>query len=242
MVSASTLCKNLLNVKEIIVEDVHIWTDIANVRHLSIQVRPLKKDQHRCPICGQKCPGYDRNTVTRSWRAMDFGGVIVEIISKSPRIHCPEHGVLVASVPWAFHNSGFTEEFEYSTAWLATQLNKSAVAAYMRISWDTVGNIISRVRNAIEPDISSRLDGLEEIGIDETSYRKGHKYITVVVNHATHTVVWAHEGHGKSILTMFMKTLSKEQRESIQVVTGDGARWITDCVRQYLPNCIRCID
>ena len=53
---------------------------------------------------------------------MDFGGVLVEIESACPRICCPQHGVVVASVPWAFHNSGFTKDFEYSTAWLATQL------------------------------------------------------------------------------------------------------------------------
>ena len=52
----------------------------------------------------------------------------------------------------------------------------------------------------IEPERSRRLDHLVNIGIDETSYRKGHKYITVVVNHDTNTVVWAAQGHGKKVL------------------------------------------
>lgn len=39
-----------------------------------------------------------------------------------------------------------------------------------------------------------------------------------------------------------MEELTKEQRESIRVVTGDGAKWITSCVEKYLPNCIRCVD
>jgi transposase len=150
--------------------------------------------------------------------------------------------VIVASVPWAFHGSGFTQNFEYSAAWLATQLNKSAVTKYMRISWDTVGNIISRVHNDVEPNICSRLDDLHVIGIDETSFRNGHKYITVVVNHETNTVVWVHDGHVKKILTLFMKQLTPEQRASIKVVSGDGARWITDCAKEYLPGCERCVD
>ena len=54
-----------------------------------------------------------------------------------------------------------------------------------------------------------RLDGLVTIGIDETSYKKGHKYITVIVNHDTNTVVWASEGHGKSVLEKFYKRLAK---------------------------------
>ena len=58
------------------------------------------------------------------------------------------------------------------------------------------------------------------------SYKKGHKYITVIVNHDTNTVVWASEGHGKSVLEKFYKQLTPEQLSSIKVVTGDGAKWI----------------
>ena len=45
MVSTSTLCKNLLNVKNIMIEDVKLWTDKDAVRHLTINVKPYKKDQ-----------------------------------------------------------------------------------------------------------------------------------------------------------------------------------------------------
>ena len=49
------------------------------------------------------------------------------------------------------------------------------------------------------------------IGIDETSYRKGHKYITVIVNHDTNTVVWVADDHGRSVLEQFYKALTDEQ-------------------------------
>ena len=107
----------------------------------------------------------------------------------------------------------------------------------MRIDWATVGRCISRVREDLEPNLDSRLNGLVNIGIDETSYKKGYKYITVIVNHDTNSVIWLHEGHGKSVLEMFYEKLSEKQRASIKVVTGDGARWITDCVNHYTPNC-----
>ena len=86
------------------------------------------------------------------------------------------------------------------------------------------------------------MDDLFRIGIDETSYRKGHKYITVIVNHDTNTVVWVADGHGKSVLEQFYKALTDEQRASIKIVTGDGTRWITDCVNEFTPNCERCVD
>jgi transposase len=94
----------------------------------------------------------------------------------------------------------------------------------------------------LEPTPEGRLEGLVNIGIDETSYKKGHKYITVVVNHDTNTVVWVHEGHGKTVLEKLFNSMSEEQRASVRVVTGDGARWITDCTEEYLPHAERCVD
>ena len=242
MISTSTLCKSILNVKDIVVENTELFVDAQGVKHLRIYARPKKSQQFRCPFCGRRCAGYDHMNTHREWRSLDFAGIIVTICAYSPRICCPEHGIVTADVPWAFHHSYFTKSFEYTAAWMTEQTSKSAVSQYMRVTWDTVGRIISRVRNKIEPDPHRRLDHLEQIGIDETSYRKGHRYITVVVNHANNNVVWVHKGFGKTVLTEFMKSLTQEQRESIKVVTGDGARWITECVHQYLPNCTRCID
>ena len=58
----------------------------------------------------------------------------------------------------------------------------------------------------------------------------------------TNTVVWAAKGHGKTVLESFYRQLSDEQRASIKVVTGDGAKWIADCVNEFTPDCVRCVD
>ncbi|MCF0217259.1 MAG: transposase, partial [Fibrobacteraceae bacterium] len=55
-------------------------------------------------------------------------------------------------------------------------------------------------------------------------------------------VIWAHEGYGKNVLEIFMRQLSVEQRESVELVTCDGARWIRSCIEEYLPNAERCVD
>lgn len=242
MISNKRLIKNLINVNNIVVNDAYVYTDSCNVKHIRINIRPTKHEQNRCPYCHKKCSGYDKTNHLKIWRHLDFGGIIVEIEGYANRIECKEHGVIVANVPWAYPDSSFTKDFDMTVSWLAKYLPKSAVAEYMRIDWGTVGRCISRALNDIEPDLKNRLNNLKIIGIDETSYKKGYKYITVIVNHETNTVVWAHEGHGKEILKLFYEKLTDEQRNSIQVVTGDGARWITDCVNEYTPNCERCVD
>ncbi len=60
---------------------------------------------------------------------------------------------------------------------------------------------ISRARNFLKPDLKKRYEGLEKIGIDETSYKKGHSYVTVVVNHDTNTEVSSAPGHSAEVLS-----------------------------------------
>ena len=106
---------------------------------------------------------------------------------------------------------------------------------------DTVGPIIERVEKDLDINPNARFDNLVRIGVDETSYRKGHKYITTVVNHDTGNVIWVAKGHGKTIFEQFFKLLTPEQRNSIQLVSGDGAKWIDECITQtsHLNKCLR---
>ncbi|WP_199570218.1 transposase, partial [Collinsella sp. AM10-32] len=87
-----------------------------------------------------------------------------------------------------------------------------------------------------------RLDGLRRIGVDETSYKRGQRYMTVVVDHDRGRVVWACRGHGKDRLNEFLDLLTDEQREAIEVVTADGARWIADAVAERLPRAELAVD
>lgn len=244
MMTINTLVKNLIGVNKVKVNNASFKTDDKGVKKIIVEVELHKNIQRRCPYCndGKKLPKYDSCTHLKSWRGLDCGGVLVEIQSATRRVSCPVHGVVTAAVPWAFPGSRFTKDFDLSIAWLSRTLNKSAISEYMRISWATVGRCISRAMDYLEPDRSSRFDGLKRIGIDETSYSKGHKYITTVVNHDTNTVVWVSDKHGKSVLESFFKQLSEEQRENIEVVSGDGARWITECVKEYCPQSLRCTD
>ena len=176
MVSANTLCKKLLGVKNCVIENVNAYTDADGSERIRISVRPSLWHENDCPICHRRCPRYDSKFKTpRIWRGLDWEGIIVEVEYTTHRIACPEHGVLVADVPWAYPNSGFTKNFDLTVGWLAVTLPKSTIAEYMRIDWETVGRCVHRTLNVIEPDRSKRLDGLVNIGIDETSYKKVHK-------------------------------------------------------------------
>ena len=243
MASVNTLCKSVLNVKNTVIENFNLYSDEDGAKHIRIKARPNKWHEKDCPFCHKSCPVYDKHSSRpTTWRGLDWGGILVEVEYQTHRIICPEHGVYVAEVPWAYPGSRFTKDFDLTVAWLASYLPRSTTSYFMRVDWETVGRCVNRALHDLEPERSRRLDGLVNIGIDETSYKKGHKYITVIVNHDTNTVVWASEGHGKSVLEKFYKQLTPEQLSSIKVVTGDGSKWITECVNEYTPDCARCVD
>lgn len=244
MMTNNKLIKNLLGVNKIKVKNVESVITSNGCKKLIVDVEPYKSEQCRCPLCNdnKKLPRYDSSKNVNVWRGLDLGSVLLDIRCEAPRVTCKRHGVITSRVPFAFYNSRFTKDFDLTVAWMAKSLSKSAISEYMRISWLTVGRCISRARNYLEPNPLIRLQDLKRIGIDETSYSKGHRYITTVINHDTNTIVWVGQNHGKSVLEGFFNSLSKEQLSQIEVISGDGARWISECASKYCPKALRCTD
>ena len=139
----------------------------------------------------------------RRWRHQDFGCWRVELVAAMPRVDCPRCGVVVARVPWAEPGSRFTRDFEAECAWLMTVANQKTVGGFLHIAWRTAGDIAHRVAERLGTVMPSPFDGLTAIGVDETSYRKGHTYLTVVVDHERHRVIWVHDGYGKDVFGLF---------------------------------------
>jgi transposase len=67
---------------------------------------------------------------------------------------------------------------------------------------------------------------LRRIGIDEISYRKGHRYLTVVIDHDAGRMVWAHEGRNKETLEKFFTAPGDTRAALLTHVSADGAEWI----------------
>jgi transposase len=241
-VHISSLIKRLLNVNDIVIKDVKFETDRKGEEILVIAAEPPKRQRNRCPICGKKAKGYDSGNGVTRWRSMDLGSMRVYIEAPAPRICCKKHGVLVAKVPWARHHARFTHDFEDTVAWLMLHSSKTVISNLQRIAWNTVGDIVKRVHDDIKKRTPNMFDGLSCIGIDETSYKKGHKYMTVIVDHTTGKLIWAAPKHGKTVLASFFELLTPEQRLNIKHVTADGAKWIAECVAEYCPNAERSID
>ena len=234
----ATLWRALLGVEKTVIESVEYDED---EEFLVVVVRPTRRASSRCGRCQRRSPWYDRGEGRRRWRALDLGTIPVWLEADAPRVNCPVHGPTVRAVPWARHAAGHTVVFDEQVAWLATQCSKTAVTELMRIAWRTVGAIITRVWADTEK-LHDRFDGLRRIGIDEISYKRGHRYLTVVVDHDSGRLVWAAPGRDKATLGLFFDALGEQRCAQITHVSADGADWISGVVAERCPNAVRCAD
>jgi transposase len=237
-VQNATLWRALLGVEKTVIEGVEFDED---EQMLVARVRPRKRARGRCGRCGRRSPGYDAGEGRRRWRALDLGTIQAVLEADAPRVRCPTHGPTVAAVPWARHAAGHTYAFDEQVAWLATQCSKTAITELMRIAWRTVGAIITRVWADVE-SVHDRFAGLRRIGVDEISYKRGYKFLTVVVDHDSGRLVWAAPGRNKATLAKFFDALGEERCAAITHVSADGADWISAVVTDRCPAAVRCAD
>src|SRR5664279_2372692 len=232
----------LLGVQGMVIEDVTVQVDPdGDDEVLVVSVRSDARSAGRCGQCRRPCPGYDSGAGIRRWRTVDTGTTRTFLQAAAPRVRCPEHGVLVAHVPWARPGAKCTYVLEDTCAWLVKNMALSAVAVFLRLSWRTVSGIVTRVVAELTGK-TDQLDGLRRIGIDEIAYRKGHRYLTCVVDHDTGRLVWAHEGRNKDTLRMFFQALGESRSAVLTHVSADGAEWIHAVVKEHAPQAVLCLD
>lgn len=233
---ASLLCQ-FLGVEDTVIEGIVEHRE----GHIVLAVRPRRRAAQRCSVCGRRSPWYDRGRGWRTWRALDCGVMRVDLRAEARRVRCRKHGVVVAAVPWARPGSGFTRQFEDTVAWLATKASQAAVQELTRVAWRTVGAIVRRVvaerQSRAGPLVQPR-----RIGIDEKSYRRGHRYVTLIVDHDRNQLIWAAEGRSMAVLRQFFDLLGPEASARVEVVSRDAAPWIKRVLDERCPAAIQCMD
>ena len=225
----TTLLRRLLGVTQMYVKQVEMAAD----RPLVVLVEPSWR-RSRCGTCGERAPRYDRQPV-RDWRHLSWGRAAAWLRYAPWRVSCRRCGaVKVERVPWASGVSLFTSGFEELAAYLAQVTDRTSVSRLLGISWGTVGSIVERV-------VARRLDGtrfgkLRRIGIDEFSYRKRHRYLTVVVDHDARRVVWAGEGRSAETLGAFFEQLGPGGCARVELVTVDLASSWQKALAAWVPH------
>ena len=149
---------------------------------------------------------------------------------------------MVEAVPFARPGAHLTRDLDDLLAWLATRMDKTAVARLCRVSWRSVGRACERVvATELDP---GRLDGLFRIGVDEISWRKHHKYLTLVIDHDRGCVIWGAKGKDAKTLDGFFEELGPQRSAAIEAVSMDlGPAFLKSVTAEgHAPQAVVCAD
>ena len=135
-------------------------------------------------------------------------------------------------MPGARTGARHTRDFEDLVAFVAQQMATTAICKLLGVGWDTVGSIVARV--VADHLDERRLSGLVCVGVDEISYRRGQRYLTLVGDHATSTIVWCRPGRNAATLQAFFDELG-ERKHSIRAVSIDMNGSYEKAIRASVP-------
>ena len=204
------LFRFLLDVQGAVVTGVELKREAGCVE---IHVRRRRHAKPRCSVCNHVMGGAIKAS-PRSWRHLDLMRTKCYLMSDIREGRCPIHGRRKERVPWAASRAHHTHTFDQEVAALAQVADKSATSRMFDISWRAVGRIVERVVKRLLP--KDRFRHVTHIAVDETSYKRGHRYITVVTNLQPGLVLWVHEGKSARSLPDRASMPSPRQRIPLQ--------------------------
>ena len=139
-----------------------------------------------CPKCGGSHPVHD--CLERTWRHLNLFQHKTYLHARVPRVECPEHGVHQIAVPLGEERSGFTLLFESFVMELAPLLPVKEIS---RVLGETDTRLWRIIRRHVDRFLSTQdLTGLRRVGVDETSCRRGHRYVTAFVDLDRGHAIW----------------------------------------------------
>lgn len=168
--------------------------------------------------------------------ALNFFQFPCELVAKVPRVKTPDGQVRTVEVPWARPGSGFTLLFEALALLLATEMSMSAAAEYLdehdtRL-WRAVGHHVAAAH------AKENWGPVCSVAIDETSAKRGHRYVTVFMDAARRRVLLVAEGKGKEAIAAFAQALHEHGGDPAQIehVVMDMSAAFQAGVKECFPN------
>jgi transposase len=206
-----------------------------DAKRLDLRVDFPRGSTFCCPECDRSgLKAYD--TAEKTWRHMDFWQHQTYLSARVPRVECPEHKVRQVALPWARPQSGFTLLFEALIMAMVSEMPVKALAGL-------VGEHDTRVWRVVHHYVDQAVDaqdlcGVERVGIDETSSRRGHEYVSVFADLDERRGVFVVEGRDHETVQAFSLFLETHGGEAGQVkeVCQDMSEAFLKGTREHLPG------
>ena len=201
-------------------------------KNVDVYIAHEKGSKLLCPVCRKEFMVYDHLS-ERVWRDLDSIEFMTFIHATPPRISCPEHGVREAVMPWTEKRSRFTLRFETMSIRMLQNIDTYNFTEIMHLTWQQAWNIIER---AVKRGRERKKGHPSMIGIDEKSYKKGHRYITLVYDMTNNSVDYIAYERKKKSLDEYYETLSEDELANIEAVSMDMWDPFMSSTMEHVPD------
>ena len=187
-----------------------------------------------CPECGEQCAVHDHSP-ERTWRHLDTMQFETRLKARVPRSDCAECGVKTVEVPWAGKHGRFTLMFEsFAIAVLRAASSIEAACGLLGIHWSTADQIMKR---AVNRGLERRSEEpVRRLGIDEKSFRSGHRYVSLLNDLDGGRVIDVVEGRDERSASRLFEALTDAQREKVEAIALDMWRAFINASREACPE------
>jgi len=206
------------------------------------EVVPRANSRPRCSGCGKPRPGYDRMSRPREFEFIPVWNIPVSLSYTMRRVDCPTCGIKVEAVPWAQGKHACCDVYRHFLASWARRLSWKETAACFHTNWDTVCRSVKWV---VDFGLKHRdLENITAIGVDEVTYSKGHKYMTLVyqIDSGRKRLLGVIRDRDTRSLSSFFETFGAERCAKIKVVCSDMWKPYLNVIAAMLPAALNVLD
>lgn len=204
--------------------------------HIYIEYR--SGAEFSCPNCGNtSCKVHDILDQDRTWRHLDFWQYRTILHARMPRVKCESCGkILTVEIDWARPGAGLSLFFEHHVMSLMVEMPVNAVAR-------KVGEHDTRLWRVFKHYVYKAMENIDisnvsRVAMDETSRRKGHKYVTLFIDTDTKRLLFATLGKGSEVLQDFCQFLNSKGGSPSQIneICSDMSPSFISGIEKNFPN------
>ena len=211
-------------------------------REIHIHVGIRRKTGFVCPVCGAATKRYGYEPEERLWRHADCLFYPCYVHCRRPRVLCDKCGVVQVNAPFERKNSRFTLMFEGYAMLVMADVPRAKASKLLRCNEKSLASILSYWVNDAVGKID--LSDVCSIAIDETSFKRGHKYVTIAIDATKRRVFDVEKGKDKAAVVGVAAKLVNQggSKDNITAATSDMSTSFLPAIHENFPNAEQIID
>lgn len=235
-----TILNRVQNFKSFVYGAVR-WVEDASEPTIEAELRPRSNGRAICSGCQRRRPGYDRLPVRR-FEFIPMWGIKVFFVYAPRRVDCPRCGVRVEQMPWVAGKHQLTQAYAWFLAGWAKRLSWKEVAKAFRTTWD---HVFTSVEMAVSWGRAQQdLSGITAIGIDEITWQRGHRYLTLVyqIDANCKRLLWVGKDRKIKTLLRFFRWFGKERTQDLGYICSDMWRAYLKVIAKKAGHALHILD